>query len=298
MRLILGDNSFFGVNHSKSTTLDLNANFNEYAETIDDAYELLELHEMMISPHPNYLKLLSRVTKPVALTILIPMPQTLNKEIATNGWTRSILRYAGRLALALTNINFVTSVLNRTLRNFSFKYFIFYCFISIEIQKVVKETRHLAPKITAVGLHNLMTDLLIAGDNSVALQAFVDATSDARMKTVFVTQNIPPLCRVLAKLNTNRKVAVCGSFNQLGYMSNPSLRSINDTVTEYRDLFEFWAMQILCSGSINVVELDAQIFSNFDAVLIASRKVDRLKQLSEKLIDQQELNPKVPVHEG
>lgn len=283
MRLILGDNSFFGVNHAKTTKSVVVRDFDTYSETIDYAYEALGLESMMISPHPNYLDLLSRVKKPMALTVLVPMPQNINKEIAVNGWARTILNYTKDAALFIRRPTFIISAATRGLRARSAKYIFFYCFFLIEIMRVIKETDDMLPNVTAIGLHNLMTDMLIAGDNTFAFQAFVDAAEDAKVNSVFVTQNIAALCRVLSKLRLVRKPTICGSYNQLGYMANPDICTINSAIDTYKNQFEFWAMHILCSGHIDADNLDTKTFSAFDAVLIASRKTERLKQLTQKL---------------
>ena len=135
------------------------------------------------------------------------------------------------------------------------------------------------PKIINFGLHNLMTDMLLASGNIQGIKAFAQVCLDLKKGNVLVTQNIPRLVNDIKPFSLSGSYKVCGSVNQLGYMTNPSLQEVTTVVESYPQNIEIWAMQILGSGVIDTSKLDSKTFKNFDAVLIASRSKERLKEL-------------------
>ena len=283
MKIILGDNPFFGVHHSKVGPSDLKSKHEEFAATIDYACKHLGISEMMISPHEQYIPLLRRVESSLALTVLIPMPQELNKKVAASGINSLVKHYLRLFSTAILSPKFIVAMLSNIFRLKGIRFHLFFILFYLEAKKVVSDVSKTKSVVLNFGMHNLMTDILLASGNVEAIEAFSEVCSKLETGTVIVTQNLPTLLSELKTLRSNKAFNVCGSVNQLSYMTNPSLEEVIAAAESRPENIRLWAMQILGSGAIGTEALNTNLFKNFDAVLIASRKPERLKELHDAL---------------
>ena len=256
MKIILGDNPFFGVHHSKVGSSDLKSKHKEFAATIDYACKRLGISEMMISPHEQYIPLLRRVESSLELTVLIPMPQELNKKVAASGISYLVKYYLRQFFTAILSPAFVVAVLKNVIRLKGIRFHLFYVFFYLEAKKVVSDLSETNSTVLNFGMHNLMTDILLASGNIEAIEAFSEVCSQFDTGTVIVTQNIPSLVSELRSLSPRRVFNVCGSVNQLSYMTNPNLEEVIAVTESSPENIRFWAMQILGSGAISTDALD------------------------------------------
>ena len=247
---------------------------------INTAFSTLPLDQFMISPHPDYLKLVGAIEndKSLDLAVLIPMPQVINKYVAENGFSRFIIKSTKDIMLVLLNLKMLVLVVGRFIKKPYFRYLGFYLYFLSLIRIIKNEMSLYNVNPRTICLHNLMTDIILASNNRIALAAFVDATLDSKVESVLITQNPVRLVEQLKREGIYH-VTLCFSFNQLGYMVNPDLNSVIKMMSEEKTRFKFWAMQIIASGKIKVEDLDISIFDDFEAILVASKKLNRIEEL-------------------
>ena len=102
MKIILGDNPFFGVNHlTGSKNLDTEEiRFHNACDVILSAINS-DIDLMMLSTHPTYKNLLKKISEKIEksnlhfnLALVVPFPHTLNNIVAENGYI-GLIKFLG-----------------------------------------------------------------------------------------------------------------------------------------------------------------------------------------------------------
>jgi len=278
MRVILGDNPFFGVNHRTGSKVLESAEkrFSAAADVIATANRL-GVKTLMLSTHPGYEDLLDAagLKLPVGhsfeIAPVVPYPHTLNNAIAQDGYF-GLVKKLGVGSLASVGFDVV-----QFMGFFGGKSGVklkkaFQLIIRMELEKI--RARGFVVKHAC--LHNIITDLLLALDRVDILQGFVAACESDGIKPVLITQNAA--CALSADIKGD--FVACFTFNCLGYMVNPSLEKVVEAIRRPRRAgSELWAMQILASGAIGSERalLDENL-DCFDAVLYATTKPARVEE--------------------
>jgi len=278
MRVILGDNPFFGVNHrTGSKVLDsAEERFSSAAEVMVTA-ERCGVRTLMLSTHPDYEELLVAAGRVLPLghgleiAPVIPYPHTLNNSIAQDGYF-GLMKKLGVGNLASVGLDIVRFMGFFGDQEGAKLKGAFRLVISMELAKI----RALGFVVKHVCLHNIITDLLLGLKRFDILQGFIDACKGDGLQGVLITQNA---VAVLAA-NLEGEFVSCFSFNCFGYMVNPSLDKVVDAINRPRKSgCELWAMQILASGAVRLeVALRDENLRFFDAVLYATTKPHRVEE--------------------
>lgn len=264
-KLILGDNPFFAVSHLDSNKseeyLKDNNRFKNAANIIKES-QSIGVSEFMISSHPeaNDLLMMAGYTKEYKsdlpdLCIVIPNVHQINKDAAENG-----------LFSALKNLMSL---------------------ISFKRKSIIKALSGLnfSKNIKYVALHNIISDMLIGLNSKLAFTAFHYLCKFIKVKSVIITLNPNRLLEMNVKCDV-----VCTYYNSNGYNVCYELKELKNKIKNNRDI-EFWAMGIAASGAIehinNIFDENIEIF---DGALIASSKLERIKDMNTYFIKNAKFN--------
>lgn len=283
MRLILGDNPFFGVNHkSGSKPLDDELVRFKNAATIISEAAVNDFSVFMLSAHPGYGRLLaeaddalSAVGSSVDLALVIPYPHSLNKLVAEGGYY-ALAQAVGYKALLYSIFEFISVIRSDKSKGLVTP---FKKLIQIEAESI--ETSNV--RLKYVCLHNVVTDVLLAVGRTDLLNGFAIACIESGFEPVFISQNPISLlsCEVL------RPYVACFTYNLLGYMVNPQIGSVDkylDAISNRKG--EKWAMQVFASGALGLEEaIDSKVVKYFDGIVYATTNRGRIAQFSNKIKD-------------
>lgn len=278
MKIVLGDNPFFGVNHRLGSKVLGNEDerFDGAAAVIAAAQEH-GIRSLMLSTHPGYDHLLRKAADVLAqpgqfeIAPVVPYPHTINNIIAQDGYSGVLKRFGLReIAAVAADALKVTGLIGRSGAASLDR--AFRLIIDVEVEVI----RDIGFSVSHLCLHNILTDLLLSFGRFDILQGFVNACSKAGVHAVLISQN--PAAILSAPL-TGPFVA-CFSYNRLGYMVNPSLGKVAEAIARVdRSHCRMWAMQLLAGGAIGPeTALEDENLGRFDAILYATTKPERIGQ--------------------
>lgn len=270
MKIILGDNPFFGVDHSSGS-----ADLRKEDERFEEAVKVVSRFKseggslMMLSNHPSAPSLMDCLGKAVGgeieVALVVPYPHKYNDVVAARGYVglaKKVLM-PSLLSLLMAIISFLCRL--------NYRKWLLRALIDAELRDF-KQHRE---SLKYVCLHNILTDMFIAGSNDELMSDFIDVVRGKGLEPVIITQN--PKAVALA---TNRNdYTLCFTLNPVGYMVNPGLsevvRFLQDMGDERPSL---WAMQILASGAATTHDALALLrdLSVIDGILYATTKPQRI----------------------
>jgi hypothetical protein len=109
--------------------------------------------------------------------------------------------------------------------------------------------------VKVVFLQNIITDLFLGYDIKIVFEEYCQyIRKKYNALPGLITQNMP---RLLGKLNEwgIREVVICTSFNKIGYLMSPDVRSYVEAASHNNpDHYQLMAMSTLASGAIPVHE--------------------------------------------
>lgn len=266
-KLILGDNPFFGVSHlSSDKTREYLADSSRLegaANIIRNAVDL-GIHRMMISAHSDSIQLLRAAGFPTSkslpeLCVVVPNVHQLNTAASERGTFGAIMD-------RVRNLRLKTILTPKLL----FK------------ELLLGELDF--PQVKYIALHNVIVDMLLGLRCSFVLKLFCLACKTFGYTPVLITLN--PKNLVLQNI---KRSIICTYYNLKGYNVIGGTETVRQLLDNYPEQ-KFWAMGIAASGAVeeNAIVSDP-VLSNFDGILIASSRLDRLSNLSsgirEHLID-------------
>lgn len=276
-KVIIGDNPFFGVNHKVGAKpLD------EERERFSQAIEILKLasdhgcNRFMVTNHLGLQTLLNLIDanglQKIKLAFIIPYPHKYNDIVARGGYW-ALLRYLlkGNLWYLVKNIISLPS-LRHSQEN------IVRMIVNAELASISKHVS----KVEHVCLHNILVDMYVASGNSKVLEVFIEYVNSIGIKPVLITQNVEALC---STLRIKEGYTVCFSYNPLGYMTNPSLASVDKFLAQSKTARpQFWAMQIMASGAASLGAALEKTLKNksIDGILYATAKKERVTEFFNK----------------
>lgn len=283
MKVILGDNPFFGVNHRTGSKVldDENERF-DAAATVIAAAQAQGIHSLMLSTHPGYERLLMKAAHVLsepgqfAIAPVVPYPHTINNIVAQDGYFGVLKKFGVQDIFAVTAE--AVRVAGFFGRNDKAKLErAFRLIIDVELECI----RRVGFAVGHVCLHNIVTDLLLSFGRFDILQGFLNACSAVDARAVLITQN--PVA-ILAAPMLGPYVA-CFSYNTLGYMVNPSFEKAVEAIKRVDGAnCEMWAMQILAGGAIAPeTALQDETLGCFDSLLYATTKPDRIDGFMKQL---------------
>ena len=279
MKLIFGDNQFFGINHmSEEKAQALSERFSRLAsiiKVIDRAYDA-GIGDFMFTTHDRVTQICDHFRRwpqrYQGLRLYPAMPyahkyanlvadkgimgavvDVLRGDGSASGALRSAVR-AGMGAVQQDPIAIMRLLIDAELRTFR------------------------GLHVEAIFLQNIVTDLLFG---LRARQAFIEFAAYARQRhgvdAGFITMNLPALADYLADCGIERPL-LCASFNKAGYLMNPSRESYEAVVSNRRQ--RFIAMSVFASGAVPVQEAVEYVerFDGVEAVLFGASSQEHIEE--------------------
>lgn len=275
MQVILGDNPFFNVNH-RAGVANADSDSSDAEFTLRVALPVLDratshsVSSFMLSDYELAPVMMSKFeenfpNRHLDLALVVPYPHAINTMVSEHGYLKA--------AYKLFGFDIVRFVLRALVAPIFGLRGLFAQVSKSFLTSRIKDYDSVNVKVRWICLHNIMVDLLIAHGRVDALLAFIDSVRALDREAVLLTQNIPALTELIG----DRDCVICGSYNILGFMTNPSRDDVVTTISKDRENLSFWAMQLLASGAVSPEEaLNDEALAHFDAVLYATTKPDRL----------------------
>ncbi|MDC1296933.1 hypothetical protein N8Z37_01310 [Octadecabacter sp.] len=269
MKLILGDNQFFGVNHSNLAKAEAYRHqFSEPAvvESFIKGARELGVDEIFVSTHPSADDLVSFCNASnVKIHPAIPYAHAMNDLAAAQGVVRLIVQ---RFRPSHTDL--FKLILSYLLGNGLFT-------PKSTVRRFVNSELNLLGKIDNKGtlfLNNVFTDLIIGAGCIEFFQYFTSVAKELGYKPGFVTYNYN-----FFQNNKFHDCALCVNYNLRGFLS-PSF----DEVQELKKCYEVSVMGVMGSGIYDFDEVlrDLNRLDPFGVVYGTSR-LERLKKMKEEL---------------
>mgnify|MGYP001403264830 CR=1 FL=1 len=278
MKIIMGDNPFFGVNHKVGSKVldDENFRFKQALAVLKEANSF-NCNNLMITNHPTICKFLDLMDanklSNLKLAFISPYPHKYNDLVAKQG-------YFGLLKHLLRG-NFKYVLLN-CYKLFNFKQAQEHIVKMICNSELASLGKH-KTKVEYMCLHNILVDMYVASGNYHALEAFIQHVQDLGLKPVLITQNIIALSKIMRK---REGYTICFSYNSAGYMVNPNIAQVDKFLDDNTKLLpSLWAMQIMGSGVINLDDALQKVLNKnkFSGILYATTKKERVTELFNKV---------------
>lgn len=279
MKLIFGDNQFFGINHmSEEKAQAQSERFSRLAsiiKVIDHAYDA-GIRDFMFTTHDaasdicDHFRRWPQRYEGIRLYPAMPyahkyanlvadkgimgaVVEVLRGDGSASGAMRAAVR-AGMGAFQQDPIAVMRLLIDAELRTFR------------------------GLHVEAIFLQNIVTDLLFGLG---AKQAFVEFVTYAKKRhgvdAGFITMNLPALGEYLGNCGIQRPL-LCASFNKAGYLMNPSREAYEAYVS--RPTHRFVAMSVFASGAVPAHEaLDyVERFAAVEAVLFGASSKEHIEE--------------------
>ena len=276
MKVILGDNPFFDINHKTGGS---DRGFQkESMENVISEFLLSRPCILMLSDHlefrPQLLELFEKFQKDsFSLALISPLPHTVN-DLVANGGYKALLKVLSAKTVFFLAVGLILKLLRFQL--------VSELFIKVAIKSFVKQQLRPYLKsnilVSHFGLHNVFTDMLLASRNLTILNSYIDALNELNITPILLTQNIASLI----ELDRLQDCVICGSVNPSGYMMPPGRYITEEVLTQRARSHEIWAMQILAGGTTNLQDsLNYIKRLNLNCIVYATSKPERINELFE-----------------
>lgn len=277
MKLIFGDNQFFGINHMSEDKAQLLAErfctVDAMIRVIDEAYEA-GIRDFMFTTHDRVAEICDHFRRFPAkysdLKLYPAMPYAhkyanLVTDKGILGALIEVLRGSGSGSGALRMV--VRAGMGAMQQD---PVAMMHLLVDAELQTF----RGLC--VEAVFLQNIVTDLLFGMGAQDAMLDFVQYAKDRHgVDAGFITMNLPALSAALRQAGLQEPL-LCASFNKAGYLMNPSKQAYEQTVRDGRQ--RFIAMSVFASGAVPPREASEYVaaFDNIDGVLFGASSKDHI----------------------
>ena len=245
MKIILGDNQFFGVNHfdlQKGTKTKLKFDSLKKIETFINESLDIGLDGFMINSNDIGYKLISETdfNDNKEIHYSIPYPHKYANMINESGML-SLLQYVIR------NSSFLKNVLIgfKLLFTRNVKYLIPLS-LDIEVPTNLKKGSY-------IYMQNVITDLLLGMGREDLIIGFINSVTKKGFKPGIITLNPTKLDSILTKnkILKIQDLIVCFNINKQGFNVFPSLSSVLIFI-ESKPKYKLMGMSIFASGAANI----------------------------------------------
>lgn len=255
-RLLLGDNTFIGVDHlsqERSRTRGMKFDSRRIAGVIDSALTS-GAEGLVCSTHPNMERALSYMreegySRDFGIYLIVPDAQSyvrLASEKGVLGLFSEVFRklsFKERAKVVVRGgISALTSDPAQMLKNY----------LDAEVSIFAKSIPKNA-KIKSVILHELLTELIISFKIKGLAREYIDYVKcSLNSMPGFVTRNFARFVDFLPQTNFSmRDVVVLTPFNKVGFQMNPSREACEKSLSEVGDS-RIIAMSILAAGYLSL----------------------------------------------
>lgn len=273
MKIILGDNQFFGINHFDLKKGEIvKSKFDSGDKIYHFIKSSLELgmDGFMINSNDIGYNLLNseKFDKSKEIHYSIPYPHKYANMVNENGLP-SLLTYAIKNTSMLSNLSgFTNFLLSKNIAQIT------PIAIDLEIPKNL-------PKGSYIYLQNIITDLIMGMGRFDVLKKFIQSVIDKGHKPGLITLN-PIILQNELLNNLDDKyfindLIVCFNINKSGFNVFPDRLTIEKFI-ESRPRYKLMGMSIFASGSSNIKESIEYIKKlNLDYIVFGTSKIENLK---------------------
>lgn len=272
MKIILGDNQFFGVNHfdlqKGEKTKSKFDTTNKIQSFINKALEI-GMDGFMINSNERGYELISENNFDSSKEIhySIPYPHKYASMINENGML-------SLLSFLIKNTSFVKNIIGGV------KLVATQNLASITPLALNLEVPNNLKKGSYIYMQNIITDLLMGMGRGDLLIEFIKNVYDLGYKPGIITLNPIMFDELLKKINNKdilKELVVCFNINKEGFNVFPSLKNVEELVRS-KPNYKLMGMSIFASGAANIPSsIDYIKQLNLDYVVFGSSRIENVK---------------------
>ena len=272
MKIILGDNQFFGINHfdlEKGATTKLKFDKIKKIDAFINESLSIGMDGFMINSNEQGYEIVntSKFDSAKEIHYSIPYPHKYASMINENGMmslfghiiknTSFIKNLLGGIKLAATqNLKSVTPLA-----------------LNLEVPKNLKKGSY-------IYMQNIITDLLLGLGRGDILIEFIKSVSNMGYKPGIITLNpimFDKLLKNEQEANWLKDLVVCFNINKEGFNVFPSLNTVEDFIKS-RPKYQLMGMSIFASGAANIPHsIDYINKLKLDYVVFGSSRLENIK---------------------
>ncbi|MDN3668112.1 hypothetical protein QWY93_02030 [Echinicola jeungdonensis] len=270
MKIILGDNQFFGINHfdleKGSQTKQKFSTVNKIDEFINSSLEI-GLDGFMINSNEIGYDLIDGKNYDLNKEIhySIPYPHKYASMVNENGML-SLLSYLFKNISIVSNFNEIVKLfVTRNLLH------LMPLALDLEVPKKLR-------KGSIVYLQNIVTDLLIGMGREDILIKFIKEVIQKGYKPGIITLNPIILNKILDKVDPKilQDLIVCFNINAEGFNVFPSLKEVESFINDSHP-YMLMGMSIFASGASNIPQSIQYIKElNLDYIVFGTSKIENV----------------------
>ena len=272
MKIILGDNQFFGVNHfdiQKGEKTKLKFDTTKKIENFINDSLVCGMDGFMINSNDKGYELISnnQFDGNKEIHYSIPYPHKYASMVNENGMM-SILKHVFKNTSMIKNIiGGVKLVATQNLKHMT------PLALNLEVPKNLKKGSY-------VYMQNIITDLLIGMGRGDILIEFIKSVTNMGYKPGIITLNPIMFDELLNKqedTNWLKDLIVCFNINQDGFNVFPSLGVVEDFIKS-RPKYQLMGMSVFASGASNIPSSVSYIKKlNLDYVVFGTSRLENVK---------------------
>lgn len=271
MKLILGDNQFFGINHvDLEKARETKSHFEDYREIISFIQASLDLgmDGFMLNSNLTGYKIVSEEQFESSKEIHYSIPYA--RKFAT------IVNENGLIGLAkhiLINVSIINSVIPATKFLFTKKFkHVIPIALNAEVPRGLR-------KGSVVYLQNIMTDFLLGLGQEELIIEFIRIVKARGYRPGIVTLNPEILVKVLEKEGfPSKEILICFNINASGFNVFPTRKNVENFILKYSDKYTLMGMSIFSSGAGDIEKSVRYIESlNLDYCVFGSSNLSNIE---------------------
>ena len=273
MKIILGDNQFFGINHADLKKGHISkSKFNDRNKIIKFSNDSLSLglDGFMINSNDVGFNLIlnNEFDKHKEIHYSVPYPHKYANMVNENGML-SLLKFIFNETSMLNNIKSGLNFLfDRNVKNLTTL-----C-LELEIPKTLKKGNY-------IYLQNIITDLIFGLERYDLLLSFINNIVDKGYRPGIITLNpllVDKFLKEHSSENWIKNLIVCFNINKSGFNVFPSKKEV-ELFINHEKKYKLMGMSIFSSGAANIEESISYIKGlKLDYVVFGTSKIENVQK--------------------
>ena len=270
MKIILGDNQFFGINHfDLEKGASIKKKFDSEEKIVSFIFEALALgmDGFMINSNDEGYKIISKETFPNQKEIHYSIPYAHKyANLVNEEGMMSLLSHVVKNTSMISNLKSgARLVTSRNLKN------LVPLAVDLEVPKQLAKGSH-------IYLQNIMTDLVLGLGRYDLIEQFIVSVRKSGYKPGIVTLNPIKLHKVISELGIDQKdLIICFNINDAGFNVFPNKQEV-ENFAKATHTFQKMGMSIFASGAGNIPQSIKYIKSlNLDYVVFGTSRIENVQ---------------------
>ena len=272
MKVILGDNQFFGVNHfdlnkGKETKLKFDTNLK--IESFIKHSLQIGIDGFMINSNKNGYDIIDSINFDLSKEIhySIPYPHKYANMVNEKGMMSLMIYLIKNTSLLKNLIGGIKLLISQNLKS------LVPLVLNLEIPKNLRKGSY-------IFLQNIITDMMIGLGRFDIILEFIDSVYRLGYKPGIITLNpiiLNHLLQTNKDLNSLRELVVCFNINKEGFNVFPSKKSVENFIKS-EPKYKLMGMSIFSSGAANIPQsIDYIKTLKLDYVVFGSSRIMNIK---------------------